>query len=725
MEDNKTAKNGGVRKKLFLLCTIMLITTSATFALIDVFELRVLMKVATETNKSQNETIKRRSEEALTRLTYENMQNTISLAARNVDGEFWTMRHDFTILARQVKDVFDHPDKYGEREVHGPDPGKKGEYTLQLLFAKEETARDADTMTMVGKLASLEPIMAEIVRGNNNYTRDCYISLPNGTTLAMDTISNEKFDEKGNVYPYDPTVRPWYTSAVEKGEFCFTLAVHSYFFELPEVEYGYPIYKDGKLVAVLQGSTKLSTLQKFASDVSVGENGFSIMISGDGQLVYSPRESGELEMIDDLSSDLRNIDNESLRQLIHEALDQETGLGEADIDGEKYHAAYARMDSLGWTLITFVPQKELEEPTEKLLSEVDAVAEKGNSHYIDSIRRATVILLLILIPLIIGAFLATAAVSGRITNPLRIMTKNIENTAGKQFIFEMEDVYRSGDEIEILAHTFKKVSDQMEGFLDHILTMMAEKERVNTELNLATRIQKDNLPNTFPAFPDRHEFDIYASMNPAREVGGDFYDYFLVDDDHLAMVMADVSDKGVPAAMLMMKAKTMIQTQASKGLSPKQVFETTNQLLCENNNEKMFVTAWLGILNLKTGLLTAANAGHEFPVLKMPHGSFEIIKDKHCFVLGGMRRMKYVEYEMQIPPGSKLFVYTDGVPEAMNPDREQFGMERTLQALNKVKDETPEIILKSVYEDVESFVAGQEVHDDITMLCIEYLGEEV
>jgi sigma-B regulation protein RsbU (phosphoserine phosphatase) len=255
--------------------------------------------------------------------------------------------------------------------------------------------------------------------------------------------------------------------------------------------------------------------------------------------------------------------------------------------------------------------------------------------------------------------------------------------------------------------------------------MMAEKERVNTELNLATRIQKDNLPNTFPAFPDRHEFDIYASMNPAREVGGDFYDYFFVDDDHLAMVMADVSDKGVPAAMLMMKAKTMIQTQASKGLSPKQVFETTNQLLCENNNEKMFVTAWLGILNLKTGLLTAANAGHEFPVLKMPQGSFEIIKDKHCFVLGGMKRMKYVEYEMQIPPGAKLFVYTDGVPEAMNPDREQFGMERTLQALNKVKDETPEIILKSVYEDVESFVAGQEVHDDITMLCIEYVGEEV
>jgi sigma-B regulation protein RsbU (phosphoserine phosphatase) len=202
MDDNKTAKNGGVRKKLFLLCTIMLITTSATFALIDVFELRVLMKVATETNKSQNETIKRRSEEALTRLTYENMQNTISLAARNVDGEFWTMRHDFTILARQVKDVFDHPDKYGEREVHGPDPGNKGEYTLQLLFAKEETARDADTMTMVGKLAGLEPIMAEIVRGNNNYTTDCYISLPNGTTLAMDTTSNEKFDEKSYAHKH-------------------------------------------------------------------------------------------------------------------------------------------------------------------------------------------------------------------------------------------------------------------------------------------------------------------------------------------------------------------------------------------------------------------------------------------------------------------------------------------------------------------------------------------
>ena len=571
MDNNRLPAAGGLRKKLFLLCSLLVIIASMAFALIGILQLRASARVAAETNESQNKAIKERSQETISSLTYEDMLNTITLAAKNADGEFWTMKHDFTMLAVQVQDIFEHPEKYGEREVSPPDPEKAGQYSLQLIFANKEAANDPVTLGMVRRLANLEPMMKEIVRGNDNYTRDCYISLPNGTSLALDTVSNEKFDENGEILPLDPTVRPWYVSAVEAGEFCFTLAVHSYYLEHPEVEYGFPIYVNGELVAVLQGSTMLSVIQNFISDVGVGENGLSIMVSDEGQLVYSPRESGELEMVNDMSTDIRNTGNAALAALIQDALDQESGLGMVEIDGESYYAAFARMSSLGWTLITFVPESELEKPTNTLLAEVDKISAYANEQSSRSFRRSALLILIVVILLIANAFVAALSFSDKITNPIHVMTQRIEDVTGERFVFKMDDVYRTGDEIEILANTFGKLSDQMEEYLRHILAMTAEKERVGTELALATRIQADMLPNKFPAFPDRQEFHVFASMTPAKEVGGDFYDFFFVDDDRLALVIADVSGKGIPAAMFMMMAKNMIQNQAMAGHSPQEV----------------------------------------------------------------------------------------------------------------------------------------------------------
>ena len=249
-----------------------------------------------------------------------------------------------------------------------------------------------------------------------------------------------------------------------------------------------------------------------------------------------------------------------------------------------------------------------------------------------------------------------------------------------------------------------------------------EEERISRELNMAASIQVGALPSIFPAFPDRKEFEIYASMTPAKEVGGDFYDFFMVDDNHLGMVIADVSDKGVPAALFMMSAKMIISSHAKMGKSPKDVLEAANAALTSNNNEKMFVTVWLGILDLKTGLLTAANAGHEFPVLRQPDGYFEVIKDRHGFILGGMAGVKYREYDLQLRPGAKLFVYTDGVPEACNEQQEFFGLERTVSALNQDVNETPQAILENVRIAVKQFVAGAPQFDDLTMMCLQYNG---
>ena len=256
-----------------------------------------------------------------------------------------------------------------------------------------------------------------------------------------------------------------------------------------------------------------------------------------------------------------------------------------------------------------------------------------------------------------------------------------------------------------------------------ITKITAERERIAAELSLAERIQNAMLPDVFPPFPDRTEFDLYAVMDPAREIGGDFYNYFLVDEDHLCLYIADVSGKGIPAALFMMACTIMFANHAIMGKSPAEILEDVNSAICSNNREEMFVTVWLGILEISSGRLVAANAGHEYPVLRNADGSFEIVKDKHGFVVGGMDGVKYRDYEMVLSPGSRLFVYTDGLPEATAGNGEMFGTERMIAALNACLEGTPETILVSVRKAVDAFVGGAEQFDDLTMLCLSYEGK--
>ena len=278
---------------------------------------------------------------------------------------------------------------------------------------------------------------------------------------------------------------------------------------------------------------------------------------------------------------------------------------------------------------------------------------------------------------------------------------------------------KTGDEIEDLYDSLRQMESDIHTYIEEVTAITAEKERIGAELDVARHIQASMLPCIFPAFPERHEFDVYASMTPAKEVGGDFYDFFLVDDDHLAVVMADVSGKGVPAALFMMISKTLIKSAAQSGLSPKAVLEKVNNQLCENNEAEMFVTLWLGILEISTGKMKCANAGHEYPAIMHRGGDFELLKDRHGFVLAGMEGARYREYEIEMKEGDRLFVYTDGVPEATDASNTLYGTDRMLDALNRAKDGSCRRLLESLHGDVDAFVGEADQFDDITMLCLE------
>ena len=279
---------------------------------------------------------------------------------------------------------------------------------------------------------------------------------------------------------------------------------------------------------------------------------------------------------------------------------------------------------------------------------------------------------------------------------------------------------RTGDEVELLADSFRKMEEDMISYIREVPTATAEKERIGAELNVATQIQADMLPRIFPAFPERQEFEVYATMNPAKEVGGDFYDFFLVDDDHLAVVIADVSGKGVPAALFMVIAKTLIKNHAQNRETPGEVFTQTNAQLCEGNDAGLFVTAWMGVLEISTGKFVYVNAGHNPPLLKRAGGQYEWLKSRPGFVLAGMEGIRYRENTLELMPGDTLYLYTDGVTEATSSAQELYGEERLQAALNEASELPVSQLLPRIKNCIDTFVGDAEQFDDITMLGLQY-----
>ena len=296
-----------------------------------------------------------------------------------------------------------------------------------------------------------------------------------------------------------------------------------------------------------------------------------------------------------------------------------------------------------------------------------------------------------------------------------------ERARGEGLVMEKVRI-SSRDEIGELYRAMSKMEVDMTNYLENLRKVTAERERVGAELNVAKQIQADMLPSIFPAFPDRHDFDIYATMTPAKEVGGDFYDFFFVDETHLAMVIADVSGKGVPAALFMVIAKTLIKNRTLASGTPAQILADVNNQLCEGNVAQLFVTVWLGILDLTTGKGVAANAGHEHPALRRRGGRFELVKYAHDPMLGLFPDLSYSDRIFRLSPGDTLLVYTDGVPEAKDAGGRVYGKDRMTDALNRTGDGAVAGLLNALRTDARTFVGNAPQFDDITLLAVTFLG---
>lgn len=344
--------------------------------------------------------------------------------------------------------------------------------------------------------------------------------------------------------------------------------------------------------------------------------------------------------------------------------------------------------------------------------------------------------LIVLLPaaaavILLLAFLSSGLLKRHIINHLTSMAyaareyiarDKVAQSDDAPLVFESLDI-QTADELEELCQSMAEMETDVRDTMLRLRQITAEQERMGAELAIATEIQTGMLPKDFAAFADRTEFELYASMEPAKEVGGDLYDFFMIDDDHLAMVIADVAGKGISAALFMVITKTILKNQTQQGVQdPADIFNHANLKLMEVNKARLFVTTWMGILEVSTGQVTYVNAGHEYPAIRRKSGEFALEEDVHCPPLAAKKRMTFESGSFVLHPGDTLFIYTDGVPEANNCEEKMFGNEGMLAALNQDPDADPEGIIQNVKESIAEFVQDADQFDDTTMLCIKYFG---
>ena len=713
-------KNRPLRAKIAIAIIMVVLIALIGVGIVFLINTNRMSKYFIESGQQMSHTSRSMSSSSMETLMRKRLVELAEDKAELADRTFYEFRQAVSMVATAAEKLYADSDAYPDRDVALPDADRDGELTVQVLYASDTDPEDSQIVQEKLLLGNLSDTLYTINLHNESIA-SVYFAAESGVMVQADYISGRKFDDAGNIMPLDAKERPWYAGAASTGDIFITSVTKDAHTPRLAIMCGVPAFCDGQLMGVAGAGMYLDALGEMVEKVDLGDKGNICIINNLGRIIFSNFKEGSLS-VEESVTDLRLSSDLNMRVLVHEALNGGLGVRQHVIDGVTCYVAYAPMKTVGWSVFVVLSREEVDAPTVELQKGLDRISAELDSAVSARAKRAFGFFLSVFIIALFAALLVSVWMSDRIVQPIRKLTDEVSRIKGDDLDFKWDE--DAGDETQLLAEAFRSLTGRMKTYVEDIRTITAEKERIGTELELATRIQEDMLPSTFPAFPDRKDFDIYASMTPAKEVGGDFYDFFMLDDDHLALVIADVSGKGVPAALFMMGSMIMLRSDVANGFSPAQTLKKVNDQICESNAEDMFVTVWLGILDLKTGRLVAANAGHEYPTLKQPGKDFELIKEPHGLVIGGLPGEDYVEYEWQLEPGAKIFVYTDGVPEAGKLRTDLYGTDRLMEVLRRVGDEKPEQILEAVDASLREFVGDAPQFDDVTMLCVEYFGPE-
>ncbi|MDR1985803.1 MAG: SpoIIE family protein phosphatase [Treponema sp.] len=703
---------GKIKTKVF---KVILSTSLGTLLLLSITSVITIVTMRQAVFVHSNQLGKTAADNSQAALEVQVQEQLMTLAqdkAALADEKLSAIQSHTKMVADIATTIYTHRDQYKPRIIDYLQPNEVGTTVPHLRTASGVSLNDIRSEVYLA--ANVEDVLRQSTVTDIGITAS-YIG---GEAGYFITVDKDAFIP--NRRDYDARSRSWYTSAKEKDDLIWTDIFADSAGRGAGITCAMPFYDlsdGGRVFKGVAGSGMLlaQSVNQIIDSTKIGKTGYALMLNNErGEVIMSPKitdirtdESGAVRGENYLQSD-----NPGLRELTQRMINLESGIMELEMDGVAVYVAYHPLETINWSLSVMVPIEEVITPARLIEQDIIHLT-KIKLAEIDRIIVGVclVMVMVIVVVAVISLFLALR-LSNSLTAPIIALSDGALTVSAGSLDYRFE--IKTGDELEALSDAFNRM-------ISDIQYISGEKERIGAELNVATKIQASMLPCIFPPFPERKEFDVYAEMHPAKEVGGDFYDFFLVDKNKLAVIIADVSGKGVPAALFMVIAKTLIKTQAQMDKPLDEVFYAVNNQLCENNDTSMFVTAFIGLMEIDTGKFTYVNAGHNPPVIKHGDQGFTWLATKPGIILGTMENIRFKMMEFTLAEEDMLFLYTDGVNEAMNLQSELFGSERILEVLNAgiSKNNLIEDYIKDMIHEIEVFADGAEQADDITMLMLQ------
>ena len=654
--------------------------------------------------------------------------------AEYIDNEAEFIRSSVEIMANAMTFIASNPANYKPIKLLDPRFDKVKNFQPYIIYSPDtfqngmtpeklspELRREIELASNIGT------VLLSISKSFAKYKSSFFVGSKKGyficISLYPETNGALEYSEK-ELYGYDCRERPWYKNAINAQAPVFSdlyTNIEEDGFQL--IGCSAPYYDEsGNIAGVVGLDVSSVDIYKAINDTAIGENGFSFVLNKKGEVIFSSSNEGILTTASGVK-DLREVPGQTLANAATQMVKGKSEILPVTIDGKEYFLAFAPMKNIGWSFGTLTFRNDVVNAAENsknyFLAQVEGFSLRLQDEYIFMTFFGAHLLAFIVYIL----FSAGKKVSELFVKPIHELSDGVHEISSGNLDKKL-DVH-TGDEIEHLAICFNEMTGELKTYMANLTKVTAEKERIATELDVATEIQNGMLPKDFP---ERNDFELFATMTPAKEVGGDFYDFYFIDKTHLAITVADVSGKGIPAALFMVISKTVLKNFAVSTLNREglaEVVAAANDKLCANNEAMMFVTAFVGVLDLETGEFIFVNAGHNPPVIyHAEENHCDFLDVKKNFVLGPMDGMPFAEQKISLKPGDLLFLYTDGVTEALNVKDEEYLPDRLINFMNSTDCRADlQTLLKNVRADVSAHVGAAEQSDDITMFALRFKHE--
>lgn len=695
---------GKIEKKLFRIGIRFLLAGLLAVVAVSAAALLLLRKTSADAGKEMATQAAAQCEEALTAAMQEQTLKYTEAFQDSIENRLLRSVSMMDLTGAEIEELYEHPESYGASpfehagEIEGE--GKQMHWLLPADMALEGEIRDE-----LYRLGNMEALFSRFARQNARVLR-IYFTSQSGINIGYDADYREKPST------FEGRESNWYKEAEKEGGTVVSEVYRDSFLKIPVLTFSRACHlKDGTFLGVLAIDLEIRDIESMVEEARLEFDGYAMLLSEDGAMVAAKG----LSKAD--RTDARLFLGEGSKELLEGMETEESGTKDAKIGGKEKYLCYSKVGTSGLRVLVALDKDSIKETAEDRLSGLAKTAARSQKK-MSMQMLAVCVLWAAVIAVVVGIFFVRVKEAARqISEPIIRLSEKVGKIGHGDFTY-VQDI-GTNDEIEDLSVAFEKAARSLKQYVRDISVLTADRERIAAELDVASAIQSSMLPCIFPPFPEREEVDIYALMRPAKEVGGDFYDFFMMGDKTLAVVMADVSGKGVPAAMFMVIAKTLIKDNLLAGRPLPEAFERVNDQLCENNTEGMFVTVFAAQIHLETGEMAYVNAGHNPPVIRDAAGNLIWLASPSGFVIAGMEGMRYEEGRARIGEGDLLFAYTDGVTEAMNPEGELYGEERLSLCLKELRRDVgnAEEGVRALNADMEQFSREAEQADDITILA--------